>query len=220
MPRQVRYIIPKVAHHAMQRGNNRQQIFFNSKDKQFFCQNLKKYSKEYKAYIGAYCLMDNHLHLLVYPDSKEGMIKFMKSISQYHTQYINRQYKRSGKLWENRYKMHLVDPDYEWTVARYIELNPVRANMVNDPTGYQYSSARNHLKDDKDDKINKDIIKERKKDYRGFVEEGIKGKEIKQIRDVLQQGKILGTDEFIDKIEKKLKITLKVRGRGRPVKIK
>jgi putative transposase len=164
--------------------------------------------------------MDNHVHLLVYPDSKEGMIKFMKSISQYHTQYINRKYKRSGKLWENRYKMHLVDPDYEWTVARYIELNPVRANMVNDPADYQYSSARNHLKDDKDDKINKDIIKERKKDYRGFVEEGIKGKEIKQIRDVLQQGKILGTDEFINKIEKKLKITLKVRGRGRPVKIK
>jgi hypothetical protein len=92
--------------------------------------------------------------------------------------------------------------------------------MVNDPADYQYSSARNHLKDDKDDKINKDIIKERKKDYRGFVEEGIKGKEIKQIRDVLQQGKILGTDEFINKIEKKLKITLKVRGRGRPVKIK
>jgi hypothetical protein len=92
--------------------------------------------------------------------------------------------------------------------------------MVNDPTGYQYSSARNHLNDGKDDKINKDIIKGRKKNYRDFIEEGIKEKEIKQIRDIMQQGKILGTDEFIDKIEKKLKITLKVRGRGRPVKIK
>ena len=164
--------------------------------------------------------MDNHWHLLLYPDKEEGMIKFMKSISQYYTQYINSRYKRSGKLWENRYKMHIIDPDYAWTVARYIELNPVRANMVKDPADYRFSSARHHLKGYQDDTINKDIIMSRAKDYRDFIREKVTEKEVKQIRDVLQQGKILGADKFIKKLEEKLKKTFKVRARGRPPKIK
>ncbi len=219
MPRQIRCIIPKIAHHAMQRGNNRRQIFFNNKDKDHFCHNLKKYSNEYKTRIGAYCLMDNHLHLLLYPDKEEGLIKFMKSINQYYTQYINRKYKRSGKLWENRYKLHLVDPDYEWVVARYIELNPVRARMITNPTDYHYSSAKKHLKGEKDSIVSKDIIEGKERDYLEFIKEEIKERELKQIRDTLKQGKVLGSDKFISKVEKRFGGTFRIRGVGRPVKI-
>src|SRR3989338_10855138 len=130
MPRKIRYILPELAHHAIQRGNNRQNVFLDMDDRQSFLQSLGKYGRENNVYIGAYCLMTNHVHLLLYPETEEGLIVFMKLVSQMHSQRMNRKYRRSGKLWENRYKLHIVDPDYEWYVARYIELNPVRARMV------------------------------------------------------------------------------------------
>ena len=143
----------------------------------------------------------------------------MKSINQYYTQYINRKYKRSGKLWENRYKLHLVDPDYEWVVARYIELNPVRARMITNPTDYHYSSAKKHLKGEKDSIVSKDIIEGKERDYLEFIKEEIKERELKQIRDTLKQGKVLGSDKFISKVEKRFGGTFRIRGVGRPVKI-
>ncbi len=217
MSRQIRYIVPKIPHHALQRGNNRQVIFFDEKNKKYFCDNLKKYSREQKVSIGAYCLMTNHLHLLIYPDTEKGLINFMKAISQTYTQYINRKYKRSGKLWENRYKLHLVDPDYERVVSRYIELNPVRANMVNNPCDYQYSSARKNLKNISDCIVNINIIKGKHKDYQDFIKEKIQEKELKKIREALQQNKAFGTEKFIKGLEKRFNKTFKVRKRGRPI---
>jgi putative transposase len=220
MPRRNRCIIPKIPHHALQRGNNHQAIFFEEKDKQHFCKNLIKYSREQQVYIGAYCLMTNHLHLLLYPDKEKGLINFMKFINQIHSQYINRKYKRSGKLWENRYKLYLVDPDYEWRVARYIELNPVRAKMANNPQDYQYSSAKKNLRNIKDNVVNTDIIKGEYKDYQNFVKEKIEEKELRQIEDALQQNKALGGKDFIEKLEKRFGRVFKTRKRGRQVKNK
>jgi putative transposase len=218
MPRQIRCIIPKIPHHAMQRGNNHQNIFFNKEDKSYFCKNLEQYSKEQKVYIGAYCLMTNHFHLLLYPDTEQGLSNFMKLICQKHTQHINRKHKRSGKLWENRYKLYLVDPDYTWMVSRYIELNPVRARIVNNPVDYHYSSARKNLNKIPDRIVNIDIIKGRHKDYQDFMKEKIEESEIKSIHEALQQNKALGKEGFIKKLEDKFKNTsFKTRKRGRPV---
>lgn len=220
MPREIRYVVPKIPHHALQRGNNHQTIFFDNEDWQYFCTNLKKYSKEQKVYIGAYCLMSNHLHLLLYPDAKNGLINFMKSVSQIYSQHINRKYKRSGKLWENRYKLHLVDPEHEWAVARYIELNPVRAMMVKRAIDYPYSSARNNLKGIKDEITNMDIIKENKVAYQNFINEKIEEEEFKQIKESLQQNKAFGGEDFIKKMEKQFGNVFKVRNRGRPARRK
>jgi putative transposase len=220
MPRQIRYIVPGIPHHAFGRGNNHQSIFFDQEDKEHFCKNLKRYSNQQRVYIGAYGLMNNHFHLLLYPKQGKGLKNFMKFIGQIHTQYINRRHKRSGKLWENRYKLNLVDPAYEWVLARYIELNPVRAKIVKNPTDYQYSSAKNHLTGTKDDIINIDIIKGKQKDYQDFVKEKTEEKEIKQIKDALQQNKAFGRESFIKDIEERFKTTFKLRQRGRPAKIK
>jgi putative transposase len=220
MPRQIRYIIPGISHHAVQRGNNRQQIFFDKDDREVFLSNIKKYSKEQKVLIGAYCLMTNHIHLLLYPENAEGLIKFMKCVSQNHSQYINRKYKRSGKLWENRYKLHIVDPDYEWVVMRYIERNSLRAKIVAKAEEYFYSSAKSHLNGVQDKVLTKDVIENRINEYRIFFSESEANDivHLNNIRANIQQEKPLGDKKFIEKLEVKFKTALVVRRRGRPSK--
>ena len=222
MARAIRYIIPDLPHHAIQRGNNRQDIFFDKADRLYFLSKLKEISQEEKVLIGSYVLMTNHIHILLYPEKPDGLIMVMKGVAQNYTQYVNRKYKRSGKLWDNRYKLHMVDPEYEWVVARYIENNPLRARMIKKAEDYKYSSARTNLLGENSDIITKDIIQSRQKAYREFFYDSgsMKKEHIRRIAEVIQQEKVLGRAKFINWLEEKLNICLKIRGRGRPAKIK
>lgn len=216
----MRFIIPNLPHHAIQRGNNRQHVFFDREDRLYFLNNLKKISKEENILIGAYCLMANHFHLLLYPDSRKGLIAFMKQLNQLYAQKLNRKYKRTGKLWENRYKLHLVDPDYEWVVSRYIDRNPLQAKVVNDPLKYVYSSAKAHLLGIKDELLTKDVVDSRYSEYRAFFGEpdASSSVHIASVREIIQQNKILGKPSFIEELERKFKACFHVRKRGRPPK--
>lgn len=220
MPRKIRYIIPQVPHHAVQRGNNRQDIFFDQEDRLNFLSNLQKYSKKQQVSIGAYCLMTNHIHLMLYPESENNLAKFMKFVCQMHTQHINRKYRRSGKLWENRYKLHIVDPACEWVVARYIERNPVRARMVKNIEDYEYSSARAHLLLHTDRVLSKDILKNRLNEYREFFKdkESDSKQHLSSIREIIQQEKVWGNETFIKSLEERFQTIFRVRPRGRPQK--
>ena len=170
--------------------------------------------------IGSYCLMTNHFHLLLYPESRESFIRFMKNVSQIYSQYFNRKYKRTGKVWENRYKLNIVDPKFEWVISRYIEQNPVRAGMVRVAEQYQYSSVRIHLEGKKDEIVMKDIIEGKVKQYKEFFGENITEdqKLLKQIRIVTQQEKVFGKESFIREIEKRTNLNFSVRAKGRPKK--
>lgn len=220
MPRPIRYIIPDFPHHAIQRGNNHQNIFFDKEDHLHFLSNIKRLSKEEGVLIGAYCLMLNHFHLLLYPDTSTGLINFMKSIAQLHTQMINKKYNRSGKLWENRYRLNLVDPDHEWTISRYIDNNPLRAKIVDDPSAYPYSSAKSHLSGCYDELLTKDIISTRHGEYKTFFEEALalNSEHIVGIREIIRQEKALGNAGFLEKLEEKFKRCFSLRKRGRPFK--
>ncbi|MFA5363372.1 MAG: transposase [Candidatus Omnitrophota bacterium] len=220
MPRGPRCILPGLPHHALQRGNNRGVIFHNQADKEYFLDNLKKSSFENKVAIGAYCLMSNHFHLLLYPESKEGFIRFMKYISQIYSQHFNRIYKRTGKLWENRYKLNIVDPEFEWVISRYIEQNPVRAGMVRAAEEYQYSSARMNLEGGRDEIVTKDIVKGKRDKYKEFFSENTpeSRKLLLRLREVTQQEKVFGGADFIRQLETQTKLFLGVRVRGRPRK--
>ncbi|MBL7069385.1 MAG: transposase [Candidatus Omnitrophica bacterium] len=223
MARTIRHIIPDLPHHAIQRGNNRQDIFFDKADRAYFLSKLKKLLEKEKVLIGSYCLMTNHIHMLLYPQERDALITVMKGVAQYYAQYVNHKYKRSGKLWENRYKLHIVDPEYEWVVARYIENNPLRAKIVKKAENYDFSSARLHLLNDSASEIiTKDIIQTKKKEYRDFFYdlEAIDKKHIAQVADVVQQEKVLGSEEFIKWVEGKFNACLRIRGRGRPAKKK
>ncbi|MGJ8690949.1 MAG: transposase [Thalassotalea sp.] len=141
MPRRARITLPNIPHHIIQRGNNRQACFFCKQDYQLYLTWLEEYAKEFHCLIHAYVLMTNHVHLLITPLKSKSLGQLMKCLGQRYVQYINRTYRRSGTLWEGRFRSCLAqDEGYVLSCYRYIELNPVRANMVNKPSDYPWSS--------------------------------------------------------------------------------
>ncbi len=145
MARMPRLYVEGCAQHVVQRGNNRSACFFCEADYAFYLQKLKEASKLHDVIVHAFVLMTNHVHLLVTPNDRYGVSRLMKSLGRAYVKYINLTYRRTGTLWEGRYKSSLVASDhYFLTVSRYIELNPVRANMVKLPGEYPWSSYRHN----------------------------------------------------------------------------
>jgi putative transposase len=143
MARLPRLYVAGCAHHIIQGGNNRDACFFDEKDYAFYLQQLQISAEQFGVAIHAFVLMTNHVHLLVTPSNADACGKMMQSLGRKYVQYINLTYRRTGTLWEGRYKSTLVDTEsYFLTVSRYIELNPVRAKMVTSPNEYIWSSYR------------------------------------------------------------------------------
>jgi len=143
MPRSLRTIAPGVPLHVVQRGINRATCFSSQDDYALYQRFLLKASLAEHCRIHAYCLMSNHVHLLVTPESEPACARFMKVVNQRYTQRINRQYARTGTLWEGRYRSNIVfSSRYVLACYRYIELNPVRAGIVRHPADYPWSSYR------------------------------------------------------------------------------
>jgi len=141
MARLPRYVLPGQPQHIIQRGNNRQVIFAAEADYQFFRDALIEAAKQYGLMIHAYVWMTNHIHLLATPLFENSVSKVFQSVGRKYVQYFNFTYKRSGTLWEGRYRATIVDSErYLLTVMRYIELNPVRAGMCKHPSEYPWSS--------------------------------------------------------------------------------
>lgn len=143
MPRRARLLLPGQPRHIIQRGNNRQACFFADEDYRFYLDWLRQCADMASCEIHAYVLMTNHVHLLLSSRNTDGAAQLMKALGQRYVQYVNRQYRRSGTLWEGRFRSCLVqDNDYLLSCYRYIELNPVRAGMVEHPGDYRWSSYR------------------------------------------------------------------------------
>ncbi|MGB7815960.1 MAG: transposase [Methylotenera sp.] len=141
MPRRPRVIVPNTPQHLIQRGNNRQACFYADEDYQFYLEWLKEYADKAECNIHACVLMTNHVHLLVSTEKADAVGAMMKALGQRYVQYINKTYKRSGTLWEGRYRSCPIQAEaYLFSCQRYIELNPVRANMVAHPAEYRWSS--------------------------------------------------------------------------------
>lgn len=143
MPRRARVLLPGVTLHLIQRGNNRSACFYAKDDCFFYLEQLADQAKKHGCAIHAWCLMTNHVHLLLTPIKPESAGLMMKGLGQRYVQYINRTYRRSGTLWEGRYRSCLMQEEaYVLACYRYIELNPVRAGMVEHPGEYRWSSYR------------------------------------------------------------------------------
>jgi putative transposase len=141
MARLPRYAVPRQPQHVIQRGNNRSVLFAANADYRIFIDCLKTACEHHGCQVHAYVLMTNHLHLLMAPESEVGIGKVMQSVGRRYVQYFNFTYGRTGTLWEGRYKATLVDSErYLLTCCRYIELNPVRAGIVEHPSQYRWSS--------------------------------------------------------------------------------
>jgi len=220
MPRIGRAVAVGFPHHVIQRGNNREQVFFDEKDRKQYLSLLKKYSVKWESPITAYCLMSNHVHLLTKPESEESLFKMMQGLTLCYTQYINRMYQRTGRLWESRYHSCIVDREkYLWAVARYIEQNPVRAGLVNKAEDYPYSSARAHVNGGKDVVLGEELFSDDSRpDYILFLRSDIPRTEIERLQYATKTGRPFGNEGFVADMEKKLERRLLQCQRGRPRK--
>lgn len=147
MPRKARVLVPNCPHHVVQRGHNRKTVFLADEDYQYYLQNLREWKAELGIKLYAWCLMTNHIHLIVEP-GKEAMdiSTLMKRVNGRQSAYVNKLEARSGALWEGRYKASPIQQDsYLLACCRYIELNPVKAGMVANAADYPWSSYQERI---------------------------------------------------------------------------
>lgn len=220
MPRISRAVAVGYPHHIVQRGNNKGDVFFDKRDREKYLSLLKKYSAKWNSPILSYCLMNNHVHLLTKPLDEMSLYKMMQGITLCYTQYFNRKYERTGRLWESRYYSCIVDNDrYLWTVARYIEQNPMRAGKVNRVEEYFYSSARTHMYGKKDEILGEELFDENQRtDYVKLIQSTITKDKIDEIRHYTKVGRPLGNEQFVSQMEAKLQRKFFLRSPGRPKK--
>src|ERR1043165_457929 len=141
MGRYARLVVPDVALHVIQRGNNRQDCFLHDNDRLVYLSLLRSLVCSRRCALHAYCLMTNHIHLLFSPEDEQACSLMMRDLGRDYAAYFNRRYERTGSLWERPFKSCLVDSaDYVLACYRYIERNPVRAGMVDAPCAYPWSS--------------------------------------------------------------------------------
>ncbi len=212
--------------HLIQRGNNRQSCFAALDDYSAYVGWLKEYSKQYAVDIHAWVLMTNHVHLLCTPQQEGVISKMMQSLGRRYVQYFNYQYRRSGTLWEGRYKSCLVQSEqYLIELYRYIELNPVRAKMVEDPSEYAWSSYQINALGKLSDLCTPHpeylglgkTQNERMDNYRALFACHVEGELLEEIRLSLNKGMAIGHDRFKDEIEKLTGRRLNSKKVGRPV---
>ena len=227
MPRVARNLISDIPYHIIHRGNNRQRIFFSEVDYKYFSSLMEEARGKYECRLYSYVLMPNHIHFLLESfQNPENLAKYIKLIAQKYSQYINRTYKRTGTLWEGRFKSSLVSKDnYLLACSRYIEMNPIRAQIVTDPKDYKWSSysfkvgqRRSNILLDLDPlyiNFGKDD-RERQKKYQKWFEESIPPQEWDLIRKAANKGGVFGNTQFKERLEKLFKRKLDIRDKGRP----
>jgi putative transposase len=147
MPRHGRVIAPGYPHHIVQRGHNRQAVFFAEDDRSFYLATLCEFREKLGVQVYAYCLMTNHVHLIVNPGNDAANLShLMKRLAGRHTRRLNRLRRRTGTSWESRFKCSPIESStYLLACARYVDLNPVRAHIVDRPEDYAWSSNRHEL---------------------------------------------------------------------------
>jgi REP-associated tyrosine transposase len=228
MPRVGRVILPDYPHHIVQRGHNRQVVFAQEEDFVNYLENLHELKVQYGIQVFAYCLMTNHVHLLVQPgEAIADLGCFMKALAARTTRYFNQLEGRSGTLWESRYKSSPVQTDqYLLACCRYIELNPVRARMVDQPGGYRWSSYAVRMGDADNDWLDIDPMylaladdeASRRNKYQAFLEEAIPSGEWELIREAVKRNQLTGNARFADAVEQIVGRRIERRGPGRPGK--
>ena len=213
MARLPRYVIPGQPQHIIQRGNNRQLIFAAEADYQFFRDAMVEAAGRFGLAIHAYAWMPNHIHLLATPTDTDSISKTFQSAGRKYVQYFNDTYRRSGTLWEGRYRATVVDSErYLLSVMRYIELNPVRAGMVASARDYPWSSHRHYAYGDSGPNLiwliePDQYLKLERSDparrlaYRDLFKTGIDAEELATIRASTHKGWALGDARFRHMIE-------------------
>ncbi len=218
MARLARVVIPGLPHHITQRGNRRQQTFFNDGDYAAYLELMAEWCQDQGVEIWSYCLMPNHTHAIAVPSSEDGLRWAIGETHRRYTRRINFREKWRGYLWQGRFASFVMDEPYLLAAARYIELNPVRAGLVSRACDWPWSSARAHVAG-RDDQLVKvtpllDIIP----DWTAFLNSARPEEDLRDIRRHTRTGRPLGDEAFLGRLEDMIGRVLKPQKRGRKAK--
>ena len=212
--------------HIVQRGHDRNAVFVQQTDYAYYLENLRQAKSDLRIKVFGYCLMTNHVHLLLAPnDDVDSVSRLMKILAARQTRYVNKLEKRSGTLWEGRFKASLIESDcYLLACYRYVDLNPVRAGIVSTPIEYRWSSFGEHVgsapKGWLDDAPSflalGRTMADRRAAYLDFVKQLIPESQLKLIRSAIQRNQVTGSANFRDQIAERTGRHISRRPQGRP----
>jgi putative transposase len=218
--------LPNLPHHIVQRGHNRCPVFVSDHDRLVYLETLEEFRDELGIKVYAWCLMTNHVHLVVDPGAVGANLGLlMKRLAGRHTRRINRLEGRTGTAWEGRYKCSPIESDrYLLACTRYVELNPVRATMAAAPGDYRWSSYRAKVGLEPLGWLDLDpcfralapTLERQQSLYRDWVDAGIQATELQLIRNAVQRSQLTGSEPFALEIELRTGERMYNRGRGRP----
>jgi len=220
MSRISRIIAPGLPHHVAQRGNNRSPVFFADDDRETYLDMLTFYAARHSMRIWAYCLLENHLHILAVPERADSLARGIGITNQVYTQYINRRLHHSGHLWQNRFFSCIVGGrQHLWQAARYIERNPVRIGLAATAEEYPWSSARAHTGGARNPVLSTSswLAPQKRATYAAYLRLADDLTE-ESIRRATSSGRPFASDDFIADLERRLQLPLRSKRPGRPPK--
>lgn len=222
MPRVRRATLPGIPHHVTQRGNRRGPVFFADADRREYLRLLREYADGHAVQVLAYCLMSNHVHLVVIPGKADGLHRMLRPLHMRHAQRLNRARGWKGHLWQGRYFSSMLDDRHLWEAIRYVELNPVRARMVDRAEDYPWSSAWAHCGRTFDPVLAEDPAWLRRlegiPDWSAWLSAGERPDHVETLRRNAEKGFPCGSDEFVEQLEATTGLVLRPLRRGRPRK--
>ncbi len=221
MPRVARHVFPTIPHHITQRGNRREDVFFCGDDKQLYLEWLIDYCDKYDVSVLSYCVMDNHIHLVLTPSTEDGLMKVLKPLHMRYAQYMNKQKGWTGHLWQGRFFSSPLDEAHTHAAIRYVERNPVEANMVEKAEQYKWSSAAHHC-----GLVSNDALAHQANEMTDIKpcdwSKWLSAPENMALTTVLarniEKGLPCGNDRFISKLEQIANCAMQFRPQGRPQK--
>ena len=220
MARLARLVIPGMPHHVTQRGNRRQQTFFNDGDYAAYVELLADWCHEEGVEIWSYCLMPNHIHLIAVPKTETSLRRGIGEAHRRYTRRINFREQWRGYLWQGRFASFVMDEPYLLAAARYVELNPARARLVPRAEDWPWSSARPHLSGRDDRLVMVAPLLAMVPDWTAFVNSALPEEELRELRSHNRTGRPLGSTSFLDRLEGMVGRILRPQKGGRPSRLR
>jgi len=217
MARIARVVVPGTPHHVTQRGNRRQDTFFRDEDYEAYIDLMSEWCGKCDVEIWAYCLMPNHIHMIAVPESEQGLSRAIGEAHRRYTRMINLRKHWTGYLWQGRFASFPMDEHYLLAAVRYVEMNPVRARMVNRPEEWRWSSASTHLSGIDDRLVKVQPMLERVSDWRELLASGDE-RLYEEVRMHERTGRPLGHEGFVRRVSQLLGRDLEIKRAGRKKK--
>jgi putative transposase len=214
MSRLARMVVPGLPHHVTQRGNRREAIFFEDGDQQIYCDLLAEQARKFSVEVWAYCLMPNHVHLILTPHGEDGMSRALGEAHRRYTNFINARGRWTGHLFQSRFASVAMDESHLRSAVSYVSLNPVRARLVSRAEGWAWSSVRAHLAGEDDSLVSVRPVLDRWPTFRDLLLE-VYEEEFISLRQAEGIGRPLGTADFVTELERRLGRPIARRAPGR-----